>query len=47
MKKIKAFISGFFEATTDVTTYFNEDLIYYYDCGRDFFHRITFRKFDY
>lgn len=46
MKRIKAFLTGVIEFRSDITTHYNDDLIEYYDKGRDLMHRLTFRKFD-
>ena len=46
MKHIKAFIHGMIEFRTDFTTHYDEDLIESYDYGREFMHRITFRRFE-
>jgi hypothetical protein len=47
MTRIKTFILGMIEFRNECTTHFGDDLIETYDAGRDFAHRITFRKFDY
>lgn len=47
MKKIKAFILGISEFRLSCTTsYDDDDLINTYDAGREFAHRVTFRKWD-
>ena len=46
MKQIKAFLLGMKEFRMDMTTHFDEPLIYSYDWGREIMHRLTFRFFD-
>jgi hypothetical protein len=46
MKTIKIFLLGMWEFRSNVTTHFDEPEIEIYDSGRDFAHRITFRKFE-
>jgi hypothetical protein len=46
MTKIKIFLLGMWEFRRDVTTHFDYPEINYYDQGRDFAHKITFRYFD-
>lgn len=43
MKKIKAFICGVREFKLDITTHYGEDLIEWYDSGRELAWRI-FRR---
>ncbi len=48
MKTIQAFVLGMLEFRSDVTTSYEDDaLIDAYDSGRDWAHRLTFRRFDY
>lgn len=48
IRKLKAFILGMREFRLSWTTsYDNDDLMEAYDAGRDFAHRITFRRWDY
>lgn len=45
MKKIFAFLLGVWEFRSNVTTS-QTDTINAYDCGREWAHRLTFRKFE-
>lgn len=48
MKKIKAFVLGMREFRESFTTSFeDENLLWYYDWGREIAHRLTFRYYDY
>jgi hypothetical protein len=47
MSKIYAFIKGIIEFRSSVTTGYDDyDLTLSYDQGRDFAHKLTFRKYD-
>lgn len=46
MKSIRAFLLGMWEFRSDLTTHFGPDLIEIYDLGRDWAHRLTFRRFE-
>ncbi len=45
--RLRAFILGIKEFKLGFTTHFDGNLIETYDRGREFAHRITFRKWDY
>jgi hypothetical protein len=45
--KIRAFINGVREFRSDVTTHYEDyDLLCSYDWGREWAHRVTFRRWD-
>ena len=47
MARLKAFILGVLEFRSDFTTSYDEwDLMNSYDAGREFAHRMTFRKWE-
>ena len=47
MKYLLAFLHGMWEFKSDLTTnYDDEGLQWEYDTGRDFAHRLTFRKYE-
>jgi hypothetical protein len=47
MKTLKAFFLGMWEFKSDFTTnYDDEGLQWEYDLGRDFAHKLTFRRFE-
>ena len=47
MKKIKAFFLGVAEFRLSFTTHFDDDaLLEAYDTGREWAHRLTFRRFE-
>lgn len=46
MKRIRAFLLGVWEFRSGVTTHFDDDLIETYDWGREWAHRLTFRRFE-
>jgi hypothetical protein len=47
MKRLHAFLLGMYEFRSDYTTHFaNLDLLDAYDWGREWAHRLTFRRFD-
>lgn len=46
MLRLKAFLLGMREFRIDYTTNPGEHLIDIYDAGRDFAHRMTFRRWD-
>lgn len=46
MKKIGAFLLGMSEFRSDMTTNPGDDLIEAYDSGREWAHRVTFRRFE-
>ena len=46
MKKVWAFLLGMFEFRSDLTTHFGGDLIEVYDQGREWAHKLTFRRFE-
>lgn len=47
MHKLRAFINGMLEFRSDFTTHYSRfSLMCAYDAGREFAHRITFRKFE-
>lgn len=47
MKKIHAFLLGVLEFRSDFTTHFsNWDAMCSYDWGREWAHRLTFRRFE-
>jgi hypothetical protein len=46
MKSVIAFLLGMWEFRSDLTTNPGDDLIEVYDLGREWAHRITFRRFE-
>jgi hypothetical protein len=47
MKKIKAFVLGMIEFRSSFTTNYNDqDLLSFYDKGRNLMHRLTLRIYD-
>jgi hypothetical protein len=47
MKTIVAFLLGIWEFRSGFTIHYNDtDLMYTYDAGREFMHRLTFRRYD-
>jgi hypothetical protein len=43
---IRAFWLGVWEFRRDATTHFDDPLIYAYDRGREWAHRLTLRRWD-
>lgn len=46
MNSLKAFLLGMWEFRSDYTTNPGDDYIEVYDMGREFAHRLTFRRFE-
>ena len=47
MRKVRAFINGVREFRNDVTMHYRSyDLMLSYDWGREWAHRLTFRRYD-
>lgn len=47
MKKLKAFLLGMYEFRLNFTTYISHpDLMRAYDWGREWAHRLTFRRYE-
>lgn len=46
MKRLRAFLYGMWEFRSDFTTNFDPDLQEDYDWGREWAHRLTFRRFE-
>lgn len=46
MNKIKAFANGIKEFKNSETTHYDENLIDYYDFGRELAHKFTFRIYE-
>ena len=46
MKYIKAILNGVQEFRSNSTTHYEEDLINYYDFGRELAHTVTFGQFE-
>lgn len=47
LQSLRAFLLGMWEFRSDYTSNPGDDVIEIYDAGRNFAHRMTFRKFDY
>lgn len=47
LRRLRIFLLGMREFRLSCTTHFDEPEIETYDRGRDFAHRLTFRKWDY
>ena len=46
MRYLKAFALGVLEFKCGFTAHFNHPFIVWYDWGREWAHRLTFRRFD-
>jgi hypothetical protein len=47
MKKLFAFVTGALEFRRSLTTHYDDyGLMEAYDCGREWAHRLTFRRFE-
>jgi hypothetical protein len=47
MRKLTAFINGIWEFRLSMTTHYeDDDLLDWYDQGREFAHRVTLRRYE-